>query len=107
MFHLRYRAKARTFKGSALVVRRGRIQIGTYVYQAGYFTRSVNSCLRVYLSLTVKRCIWGVKRSSKIIVTRAMRTATSVCLSLADGKRLPTSCEIDVTSTSRKCIGVG
>jgi hypothetical protein len=51
-----------------------------------------------------KNMYMGVKRSSKIIMTRAMRTAISVCLSLADGKRLPKSCEIDVTSTSRKCI---
>src|SRR5438034_11398348 len=44
-----------------------------------------------------KKRYMGVKRSSKIIMTRAMRTAISVCLSLADGKRLPKSCEIDVT----------
>jgi hypothetical protein len=69
-------------------------------------TRSANPASAFYLSCRKKMYI-GVKTSSKIIMTRAMRTTISVCLSLADGKTLPKSCEIDVTSTSRKRIAVG
>ena len=51
-----------------------------------------------------KKIYMGVNRSSKIIMTRTMRTATSTCLSLLDGKRSPKSRETDATSKSRKCI---